>query len=211
MSTTDQYLAVAVKGVDYVMNVGRTDEYIHDGYYQDIYETYYTYDEYYDEDCDCYYTEESSYSVYVGTEWVDTSYWYTYYTGGGFRFDNTSGTSKDLETIAALEEEVAEKLMAYKFSSEFSMSANRAQELAKLANRYQKLENTRELTAPEKDQFALSALGVSFTQVENALKAKAQGDEAKYDDLLAKASEVNKTTPEQIGKFFDELIIDQME
>ena len=211
MSTTDQYFANAVKGVDYIVNVGRTDEWVESGYYQDVYETYYSYDEYYDEDCDCYYTEETSYSVYVGTEWVDTSHWYTYYTGGGFRFDNTSGQSKDLETIAALEEEVAEKVMAYKFSSEFSMSANRAQELAKLANRYQKLENTRELTSTEKDQFALEALGVSFAQVENALKAKAQGNEAKYDDLLAKASEVNKTTPEQIGKFFDELIIDQME
>ena len=211
MSTTDQYFANAVKGVDYVMNVKRTDEYIEDGYYQDIYDYYTVYEEYYDSDCDCYYTEETTYSTYVGTEWVDTSYWYTYYTGGGFRFDNTSGQSKDLETIAALEEEVAEKLMAHKFTSEFAMSANRAQELAKLANRYQKLENTRELTSTEKDSFALEALGVSFTQVESALKAKAQGDEASYEDLLAKASAVNKTTPEQIGRFFDELIIDQME
>lgn len=211
MSTTDEFFANAVKGVDFVMNLAKMDEYIHDGYYQDIYDYYYVTEEYYDSECDCYYTETVEYSTYVGTEWVDTSYWYTYYTGGGFRFDNTSGQSKDLETIAALEEEVAEKVMAYKFTSEFSMSNNRAQELAKLANRYQKLENTRELTTTEKDQFALEALGVSFTQVENALKAKAQGDEAKYDDLLAKASAVNKTTPEQIGKFFDELIIDQME
>ncbi len=209
MKTTDEFFASATKGVDFVMNLQKVDEYIEDGYYQDVYEYYTYYDEYYDEECDCYYTEEYTESVWVGTEWVDTSYWYTYYTGGGFRFDNTSGRSKDLETMAALEEEVAEKFMAHKFSSEFSMSENRAAELAKLANRYQKLENTRELTASEKDQFALSALGVSFTQVESALKAKAEGKDSQYEELLAKASAVNKTTPEQIGKFFDELQLEE--
>lgn len=208
MKTTDEFFANAVKGVDFVMNLQKNEEYIEDGYERDVYDYYTVYEEYYDEDCDCYYSEEVTYSEWVGTEWVDTSYWYTYYTGGGFRFSNTSGSSKDLETIAALEEEVAQKFMAHKFSSEFSMSAHRAEELAKLASRYQKLENTRELTAGEKDKFALEALGVSFSQVENALKAKAQGNEKAYSDLLAKASEVNKTTPEQIGKFFDELIIE---
>lgn len=210
MKTTDDFFANATQGVDFIMNLDKVDEWIESGYYQDIYEYYTYYEEYYDEECDCYYTEEYTEAVWVGTEWVDTSHWYTYYTGGGFRFENTAGRSKDLETMAALEEEIAEKVMAYKFSSEFSMSANRAQELAKLASRYQKLENTRELTTTEKDQFALSALGVSFTQVENALRAKAEGKEEKYEELLARASAVNNTTPEQIGRFFDELLEEQI-
>lgn len=208
MKSTDDFMKNAVNGVDYVMNLDKNDEWVESGYNQDIYNYWTVTEEYYDEDCDCYYTEDVTYSEYVGTEWVDTSHWYTYYTGGGFRFDNSSAQSKDLETIAALKEEVAEKYMAYKFTSEFSMSAGRAQELAKLANRYQKLESTRELTTSEKDKFALEALGVSFTQVENALKAKAEGKETAYTALLEKASAVNKTTPEQIGKFFEELIIE---
>ncbi len=211
MSTTGEYFEKAVKGVDYIGNVKEQSEYVEQGYNQDIYDTYYVDEEFYDEDCDCYYTESVEHSEYVGTEWVDTSYWYTFYTGGGFRFENTSSASKDLETMAALEEQVAEAYMTNKFTSEFSMSANRAQELAKLANRYQKLENTRELTSSEKDQFALDALGVSFSQVENALKQKAEGKETAYADLLEKASAVNNTTPEKIGQFFDELLIGNVE
>lgn len=208
MAELGQYTAVAVDGVDIVRNLLQNSEYIEDGYWQDEYETYYEYYEYYDEDCDCYYTETYTYDVYVGSYWVDTSYWYTFYTGGGFRFDNTSGVSKDLETIAALQEEVAEKFIAHKLSSEFSLSASRASELAKLANRYQKLENSRELTSSEKDTFAMEALGVSMTQVESALKAKAEGSDAAYEKLLSEASKVNKTTPEQIGRFFNEMIVE---
>ena len=208
MSSMDQYLAVAVQGQDFVHNLDQINEWIESGYWEAVYETWTEYYEVYDEECDCYYEESYTYSEYVGDVYVDTSHWYTYYTGGGFRFDNTSTQSKDLDTIAALKEEVAEKFVAHKLASEFSLSANRAGELAKLANRYQKLENSRELTATEKDKFALDALGVSMTQVENALKERAEGNESVYADLLATASQVNKTTPEQIGAFFNEYVSD---
>ncbi|HXH32147.1 MAG TPA: hypothetical protein VNJ01_15185 [Bacteriovoracaceae bacterium] len=204
MTTIEQFMAVAVEGVDIVRNLASGREWVDSGYWRAIYRTYY--EEYYDESCSCY--REESYQVHVGDEWVDTSHWYTFYTGGGFRFDNTSSQSKDLETLAALKEEAAEKFMAYKLKSEFSLSSNRAAELAGLASRYQKLENSRELTSSEKDKFALSALGVSMNQVEAALKAKAQGNEKTYADLLATASKVNSTTPEQIGKFFEQMIVE---
>ncbi len=202
MTTLDQFLAVAVEGVDIVRNLAQNREWVNSGYWEAIYTTYT--DTYYDEYCGCYVTE--TYQVHTGDRWVDTSHWYTFYTGGGFRFDNTSSQSKDLETIAALKEEVAEKFMAHKLKSEFSLSSNRAAELAALASRYQKLENTRELTSSEKDKFALSALGVSMNQVEAALKAKAEGNTKTYADLLATASKVNNTTPEQIGRFFETMI-----
>jgi hypothetical protein len=38
------------------------------------------------------------------------------------------------------------------------------------------------------------------------MKNKAQGSEAQYDDLLKTAAKVNNTTPEQIGKFFDQVV-----
>lgn len=210
MKNMAQYTAVAVNGTDIVRNLLNHTEWVDSGYWQDEYDTYYETYEWYDYDCDCWQSETRSYSVYVGTYWVDTSHWYTYYTGGGFRFDNTSTQSKDLETIAALKEEVAEKYIAHKLKSEFSLSSNRAEELAKLANRYQKLESARELTPSEKDKFALDALGVSMNQVEDALKAKAQGNEARYDELLNTAAKVNNTTPEQIGKFFNEMVVEEI-
>lgn len=188
-----------------VKNLAKDREWVVSGYWEPIYDYYTDYYDVYDSFCDCYVSESRTVEVYVGDRYVDTSYWYTFYVGGGFRFENTAGVSKDLETIAALKDEAAESLMKFKFKSEFALSDNRAGELAKLASKYTKLENARELTTSEKDKFALSALGVSMNQVEAALKAKAQGQDAQYAELLKKAAQVNSTSPESIGKFFDEM------
>jgi hypothetical protein len=203
MTTYAQY--AAVEG-DIVHNLKQGKEWVDSGYYEAVYNTGTRYVDEYSSSCGCYVSVSETYSYYVGDRYVDTSHWYTFYTGGGFRFENTAGVSKDLETVAALKEEAAEQFLAYKFKAEFSLSDNRASELAKLANRYQRLENARELTTPEKDKFALSALGVSMTQVENAMKSKAEGKDAQYDNLLKTAAQVNSTTPEQIGKFFTEVV-----
>ena len=201
MTSFSQYAAAPG---DIVRNLNKDREWIVSGYWQPIYQSYTDFYSYYDYSCDCTLSGSRQVDVYVGDRYIDTSHWYTFYTGGGYRFENTQGVSKDLETIAALKEEAAEAFMATKFKSEFSLSENRATELAKLANRYQRLENTRELTSQEKDKFALSALGVSMNQVETAMKNKAEGEEAAYEQLLKKAAQVNNTTPEQIGKFFTE-------
>lgn len=206
-STYSEFLANgAVEGVDIVLNLDRNEEYIEDGYWQDEYIEDYDYYEYYDDWCECWVEDYTVEYIWVGSYWVDTSYWYTYYTGGGFRFSNTQNLSKDLETLASMKEEIQEGLIAQTLKDDFKLTVNRSKELAKLVTQYQKLENTRELTATEKDQFALDALGVSVTKIESALKAKAQGSEAQYSSLLDEASQVNKTTPEQIGRFFDEYV-----
>ncbi len=202
MTTVDQFMAVAVDGVDVVRNLSANREWVESGHWEDVYVT--DEDYVYDDFCDCW--EWETEYIYAGQEWVDTSHWDTFYYGGGFRFDNTSAMSRDLDTIAALKEEAAEKFMAMKLKSEFSLSSSRAEELAKLANRYQKLESARELTAGEKDKFAMDALGVSMTQVEKALKARAQGREQSYEALLETAAQVNNTTPEQIGRFFTDMV-----
>lgn len=196
----------AVEGVDFVLNLTKNKKWVEDGYWQDEYETYYYYYEYWDDWCECWQEDYEVEEVWVGSYWVDTSYWYTYYTGGGFRFSNTQNISRDLETMASLKEEVQESLIAHTIKSDFKLSVDRSKKLAKLVTRYQKLESARELTGNEKDEFALEALGVSYAKIESALKQKAQGDEAGFKDLLKEASKVNKTTPEQIGRFFDEYV-----
>jgi hypothetical protein len=205
MTTYGQYSANAVEGTDIVRQLERTDEWIEDGYSQDIYEYETYYYDVYDEECDCWYTESYTESYYVGTEWVDTSYWYTYFTGGGFRFDNTSTISKDLEMISALAESTAQKVVTEKLQSEFALSADRATELSGLMMKYQKLETARELTTDEKDQLALKSLGVTVTQMERALKEKDQNGSTAYADLLKEAAQVNRTTPEQMDKIMDEV------
>lgn len=134
-----------------------------------------------------------------------SSYDVDYYYYGGLKFENTSSASKDLEIMASLKEDAAKTYLSQRFESEYSLSTSRAQELANLALRYQKLENLRELTSSEKDIFAIKALGVSMKQMEAAMKKKAQGDETHYQELLHAAASVNNTTPEQIGKFFQDM------
>jgi hypothetical protein len=205
-TTLETYYSTAVEGVDIVRTLDRDEEWVDSGYYEDEYETRTYYDEYFDDDCSCYRYEEYTESVWVGQYWVDTSHWYTFYTGGGFRFSNTQTGSKDLETLAALKEDVKEKLIKHTLTSDFSLSETRSSELAKMLSRYQKLENSRELTIQEKDSFTMDALGVSYTKIESALKEKAQGNQQSFKSLLDEASKVNNTTPEQIDRFFDQYI-----
>lgn len=207
MTMYSEFLALAVDGVDIVKNLERKEEWIESGYWETIYEDRYEYDshKYYDRECDCY---EGGYTwnrYEVGSEWRDTSGYRPFYYGGGFRFDNSMGGSKDLETLAAMSEEAQLGFLTQKLTSEFSLSANRANELAKLATRYQKLENVRALTSSEKDHFALEALGASYSQVESAMRSKAEGELSQYNKLLEEASKVNNTTPEQMGRFFEEI------
>jgi len=206
-STYSEFLANgAVEGVDIVLNLEQKEEYIQDGYWQDEYITDYDYYEYYDEWCECWVEDYTVEYIWVGSYWVDTSYWYTFYTGGGFRFSNTQGQSKDLEMIASIKEELQEGLIAHTLKNDYKLTVGRSKELAKLVTQYQKLESSRELTTSEKDKFAMDALGVSVADVEKALKAKAQGDEAQYSSLLDEASKTNQTNPETIGKFFEDYV-----
>jgi hypothetical protein len=159
-----------------------------------------------DSDGTCYDT-----TTYWTTDiWVDTSHWNTFYTGGGFRFENSNSTTHDLDTLAAMREDMVLGYMSHQLTSEFSLSAARADELAKLAWRYNKLENRRELTADEKNIFAMESLGVSFSKVETAMRNRAGGNDTSYQDLLNTASDYNRTTPEEMGRFFETYIADEI-
>lgn len=197
VTSYDAYLASAAS-TDVVGNLSVNQEWVVSGHWYEESTT----NTYCDQDNYCW--SETTY--YTTDVWVDTSHWYTFYTGGGLRFDNTNPQSKDLETLAALEEDLALKIISYQLGSEYSLSSHRADQMARLALRYQRLENKRELTESEKGIFAMEALGVSLTQVENSLRARAQGHEAQFEDLLETAARVNQTTPEQIGRFFEDYI-----
>ena len=129
----------------------------------------------------------------------------TYYMYGGLRFSNTTTMSRDLELVGSLRDQAAQVYLSHKFQSEYSLSSDRAQELAKLTTRYQRLDSRRALTPSEKNVFAMNALGVNMNQVESAMKQKAEGNTKAYEDMLDTAARVNRTTPEQVGKFFDEM------
>jgi RNA polymerase-interacting CarD/CdnL/TRCF family regulator len=197
MKTLDDYKAGVNVSVDIVSNLTVAQEWEVSGHW----DYYTTYESYYDPGCDCYGSYETTH--YTDT-WIDTSSWVTYYYGNGLKFSNTSSMSKDLEMLAALEEEAVEQWISVKLSSDYALSNDRAAELAQLLTKYQKLENQRELTASEKNYFAQESLGVSMGDLENSLKEKALGQDNNYQKLLNEAAVLNRTTPEQIGRFLND-------
>ena len=206
MHSVEAFLAVAVPGVDIVKNLSARNEWVESGYWEDVYDTRTETIEKYDEGCDCTVTETHETKIYVGRQWNDTSHYVYRYYGGGFRFENATQASRDLEMLAALEEDIAFKAIANKLTSSFSLSTNRAQELAKLVTQYNKLESIRSLTEVEKDKFALDAMGVSLNDIHEAMKEKREGSTGKFEKFLQTAAATNNTTPEQIGRFFDEYV-----
>lgn len=201
MKNYSDYLAI-IDGDDIITGLSESKEWVVSGhYYEESTTTTYC-------DSDNYCWNETTY--YTTDIWVDTSHWVYHYAGGGFTFENSNSPSKDLETMAALSEEAAVKFVGMKLSSEFSLSSTRAEELAKLSLRYRKLENARELTPSEKNLFAMDALGVSYAQVEKAMKDKAQGRDNNFETLMNEAAVFNRTTPEKIGLFFDNYLSDEI-
>jgi hypothetical protein len=200
MKTYDSYLAASSTN-DIVANLASGQEWVVEGHWYEESSTSTSCDS----DGNCYDT-----TTYWTTDiWVDTSHWYTFYTGGGFRFENSNSSTHDLDTLAAMREDMVLNYMSHQLTSEFSLSSARADELAKLAWRYNKLENRRELTADEKNIFVMQSLGVSFTKVEAAMRNRAGGNDTSYQDLLNTASDYNRTTPEEIGRFFETDIADE--
>ena len=208
MTTMDQYKAVLVFNEDIFVNLDPKSKYIKQGYWSDIYTTYSYSEDYYDEACDCTKTDYWTERVKTGEEWIDTSYTYHWYEGNGFRFSNTGEFPKDFETMAALGEQKALTQISTKFKLSLNLSDARSRELGKLYYRWQKLESKRELTDAEKSIFATEALGVSYKDAELAIAAKVVGDEKAYTALLETAAEKNRTTPEKIGQFLEEMAME---
>jgi hypothetical protein len=206
MKTYDEYLMTIDIQKDVIRDLAKDSKYVDDGYWDDVYETRYFSEEYYDSDCDCYYTDSWSEEVWVGETYVDTSYWYTWYTGSGFKFSNNESLPKDFETLKALSEEEAITSISNKLKSTLSLSTDRSAELGKIYYKWKKLESKRALTDSEKSILMTDALGVSLKQAETAYAEKFVGDDKAYEAMLVKAAEVNRTTPEQIGTFLNQMI-----
>jgi hypothetical protein len=199
MTSYSQFSAVAVEGTDIVRNLARNWETrtsvdtvpvtrYEGGYYYDSYWETWEYDPY----------------LYSYTEWVTVyeNYTYYWYTGGGFRFENTGlSAGRDLETMAGLEEEMAMQVLTKAIQGQFSLSLERSQALAKLATKYGKIQNDRELSLDEKNYFAFEALGVNYSDLTEAYSRSLTNDRSEYETLIARAAQVNRTTPEHIGEF----------
>jgi hypothetical protein len=201
MTSLNDYLSVASAPSDVVHNlqsydVSTTTQTWNPGYWYN-----YTVDVYDSNGNVIGYTDQS--------QWVDGYYSYnttteTYYDGGGFTFSEDNAKSKDLDAIAASVENQDNMILSNQLRTQFGLSEDRAETLASLAVNYSKLEDSRKLTASDKEVFAKNGLGVSYSDLETAYKKSAKGTDTKsYESLISTAAKVNGTTPEKARQIMD--------
>ncbi len=119
---------------------------------------------------------------------------------GEFVFDETSETSKDLETAKSIRESFKLSSIASAVSAEFGLSQERGEEIAKLAMSWKKLSKTRSLSSADADMFSKELLGVDVTTATAAITKHLNGvDKKDFKEIIEKAAERNDTTPENMS------------
>ncbi|MEK6625837.1 MAG: hypothetical protein AABY86_12750, partial [Bdellovibrionota bacterium] len=124
----------------------------------------------------------------------------------GYALEEGSISSKDLELRGAIEESFVVGQMARQLVERFGLSEDRSQKVAKMATHWRKLQ-ARELTRGDADAFSEELLGVNMDQVRKAFQQQNDGNFADMKNLIKKAAEVNKTTPEHMAKIMGQLFL----
>ena len=122
----------------------------------------------------------------------------------GLLFEETGASSKDLEKVAALKQEMIVQKSAKKIEASFGLSADRSREVARLAVQLKQTPKA-SMTDADYDAFAKELLGSSITQLKSAVTKKMQGDSQAMDSLVAEAAEINGVGPEHMNKIINGL------
>lgn len=126
----------------------------------------------------------------------------------GIVFEETSASSKDLEKMAALAQDIKIKKAADNIVAQYGLSVERATEVARLATQLTNAPKS-SMTDADYDNFSKELLGSSITQFKDALKKQAKGDSAELVNLIDTAAEVNGVGPEHMNKIVTDLFAAQ--
>lgn len=112
-------------------------------------------------------------------------------------FEAGGDASKDLETIAAFEEETQVAFLASKFLS-YGMSEERSMKIASLLNATKKVGNRRALTNKDMDSFSKELFDTNYMTVSESITAIMQNDIDGAQNFLQTAAAKNNISPEQV-------------
>jgi len=124
-----------------------------------------------------------------------------------FPFSMAVVTIKDLEKIAAAQENIDSSKHADFLVETYGLSENRAQTISKYLLSYRKMSSMRDLTAREKDLLSHEILGFGYERGKTALENHLQGDQNSLDDLILRAADKNETSPEHVKELFGEIFL----
>lgn len=125
---------------------------------------------------------------------------------GTITFEETEVSTKDLEKVGAFIEAAKVEEAGETIAAEFGLSEERGLEVAKLASNWKSISSKRAMTKADADLFAAEVLGANVTEISNAVRKAAEGDESSYKDLIEKASKKNEVDPEQMSEIINEFM-----
>lgn len=123
-----------------------------------------------------------------------------------YTFEESETSSKDLEKIGAIAEEMRVAQSTELLSSEFGLSEDRAFKVAKLANNWNKVAKKRSMTPADANLFAKEVIGSDLAEVKEAMTEAAEGNEAGLSLLLEKAADLNGVSPEDMSEIMGEFM-----
>jgi flagellar biosynthesis/type III secretory pathway protein FliH/gas vesicle protein len=106
--------------------------------------------------------------------------------------EETSASSKDLAKLATLKEQFRINTLAKEIRSQYALSADRSQKVAKLATSFRKLANTRAITESDAEAFSTELLGVSVKKIENAYMQTLKGNMGDLKTVVKQSAEANE-------------------
>ncbi|MBF0361344.1 MAG: hypothetical protein HQK49_10045 [Oligoflexia bacterium] len=121
-------------------------------------------------------------------------------------FEDTSPSTKDLEKIGALKDEMKIANVREGLAADFGLSEERSAQIAKLVLQWNKLEKRRAMTDEDVRAFSKELLGVDLNTALNAYKKSLQGDKHELDLFIKKASEANFITPEKMQLILNQIV-----
>jgi hypothetical protein len=125
-----------------------------------------------------------------------------YYTG--ITFEETSASSKDLQKIAAVKQEISIQKSAKNLKAEFGLSDERSREVARLAVQLAGA-NKKSMTDKDYDAFSKELIGTSIGKFQSAMKAAKEGNTASMNSIIDTAAKVNGVGPEHMNKILNGL------
>lgn len=124
------------------------------------------------------------------------------YTGtDGRLYEISSAGSKDLEKIAGIQEAVQVSSLATQFAGNYGLSEERSFQIAKTVAAFNKVAQTRSMTAQDANHFTQEVMGVDFSELADA--ATGEGD---LNYLIEKAAQINGVSPEHMEQIVGDLI-----
>lgn len=128
-------------------------------------------------------------------------------TNAYFLLEETVPSTKDLEKIGALQEEIIRTKISESLTIEFGLSEERSEQISRLVQNWSKISNKRKMTSVDANLFVGEIIGTDIENAENVYKKHIEGDSSAYEDMIKNAAQANSISPEHMSDLVNELLI----